>query len=258
MKQSWEFAHQQLEEGSFEQAALTLERIWFFDHDEQFPAVFEKLGEAHKRSENYDRAAHFYERAFHSAANDRLKAEMLLQKAICRLHQERNLEALSELYQIPEIDEIEFQKRQAFFTAIAAFGAERFDESEQQFKNWLLLDGRNNRNKIDTIEQLFTKVRRIRTNPKTARILSMILPGSGQIYAGDWRNGVNSLLISGGLLFAFYSVGQSTTFYESLLVVFPWFHRYYKGGFEAAEKIAAQRRKDRQSQKYQEILRALE
>ncbi len=74
-------------------------------------------------------------------------------------------------------------------------------------------------------------------NPKTARVLSMILPGAGQFYAGDIKNGLNSLLLNALLGFWFVTTGLAYTFVDAAATVTPWLFRYYGGGIRRAGEI---------------------
>ncbi len=66
-------------------------------------------------------------------------------------------------------------------------------------------------------------------SPTIAHRLSTILPGSGQIYAGDWRNGINAFLLNAGTV---YLLWQSITIGSwldlALIGSFVWW-RYYEG-----------------------------
>ena len=67
--------------------------------------------------------------------------------------------------------------------------------------------------------------------------LSMIFPGAGQFYAGDLKNGFNSLILNAGLLTWFVSYAFTYSTIDAAFTIGPWFYRYYLGGFQRAGKM---------------------
>ena len=77
----------------------------------------------------------------------------------------------------------------------------------------------------------------------------MCLPGLGQFYAGDIKNGINSLVINalfvGLFTYSFVTISPIDAYFS----VLPWFQRYYKGGYTKAGIIAEQKVKKRRAKK---------
>jgi hypothetical protein len=74
-------------------------------------------------------------------------------------------------------------------------------------------------------------------SPSTARRLSTFLPGSGQVYSGNWQKGIHSFALVGAwVALIAYSIRED----RIALAVFsiPWFARYYQGGRYHAAKLA--------------------
>ncbi len=90
---------------------------------------------------------------------------------------------------------------------------------------------------IETLLQILV-TQPYRKSPTTAKWLSTVLPGAGQMYAGDWRNGLNALLLNVGTT---YLLWQSITIRSildlTLIGSFVWW-RYYEGNRFRAETIA--------------------
>jgi len=261
LEASWGFAQELLSQGQYESAALTFERILLFDKERQFPEAIVRVADCHKRAGNYVAAAGFYQRAYFAVQTDSLQNEMILQKSFCLLQGKEFQEAIAELFHLPDEGSKEYLNRKDFYLGIAHFGAERFLDAEGYFESWLKRSTQGSEGKegaLRSLSDLFDENDRIsRLNPRKARMMSLIIPGSGQIYAGDWRNGLNSLAITGGLYYLFYINAQQTTFWESLLIVFPWFQRYYSGGMDAAYRITKTRKAERRAEKYREIIQLL-
>ncbi len=78
----------------------------------------------------------------------------------------------------------------------------------------------------------------------TAKILSMILPGVGQFYTGNYLNGLGSFawnLLSVYLTIKAFS--EERIFDGTVLANFLWF-RFYRGNIENAEKFAIQKNEE--------------
>ena len=85
---------------------------------------------------------------------------------------------------------------------------------------------------INQVESSFSHLERKirRTNPKVASALSMVLPGSGQVYSGNFSSGINSLLLTTTALSIFTIISFRYSPIEAILSVFPYYQRYYIGG----------------------------
>lgn len=92
---------------------------------------------------------------------------------------------------------------------------------------------------------------------KAARLLSTFLPGLGQTYAGDWKNGLNALLLNGVLGYVTLDAAIERDYDDALLSFFFLFYRYYTGNrYRAA--TAAQTFNDQENRRHVEtILQAL-
>ena len=85
----------------------------------------------------------------------------------------------------------------------------------------------------------------------------MIIPGLGQFYAGDIRDGLNSLIISSAFMYLGINTALQYSFIEATSVV-PWFARYYMGGYNHAKIIMENRIEEKQFSIYQQILKIIE
>ena len=98
---------------------------------------------------------------------------------------------------------------------------------------------------LGQLDSLLRKVPRYsRKSPGLAKMMSSVVPGLGQVYAHDIRNGLNAMAISivTGFMTAnsiFYGYYQEAIFTDITL-----FWRYYSGNrwlaFQAAEKYNAE------------------
>ncbi|PLX01152.1 MAG: hypothetical protein C0594_14140 [Marinilabiliales bacterium] len=99
---------------------------------------------------------------------------------------------------------------------------------------------------IAEVEHLFENQRSLmKPKPVVAKILSAIIPGSGQMYSGEYRNGINSFVLVGGLAVLTYYVASVYTILDAALAVFPWLQRYYTSGIRNAGLIADKKRRNK-------------
>jgi hypothetical protein len=109
------------------------------------------------------------------------------------------------------------------------------------------------------VNELFIKNAKIdKLKPKTAKILSIIIPGLGQFYAGDVKNGLNSFILSGGLMFLGVRSAINNSVLDAALSIMPWYQRYYTGGYNKAEAIAEAKIKERRFKVFNELLEVVE
>lgn len=73
---------------------------------------------------------------------------------------------------------------------------------------------------------------------KTALLLSLILPGSGQIYAGNIRQGAMDFLVNFGSGYLFYNAIRQQKYVDASLIFFFLINRFYLGSLNNAQKSA--------------------
>ena len=155
-----------------------------------------------------------------------------------------------ELLNLPDTLPEGQQARRNFYLGILHFSLEEYDEARDYFLR-LAPDSATSAR----IEALFLKNHRIsRVSPRKAKRLSMLLPGLGQFYAGDVKNGVNSLLLTSGLLYWGGRLLATGAGIDAVFTVLPWFQRYYSGGYNKAAILAEERKLKRRNVIYNQLL----
>lgn len=254
IKQSFDFANELYEKHDYVGAAITYRRVIYFDKAEEYrKSCYKNIADCLYETQQYEEAADYYELAFFQQKTDSLKAEILFKKLSCYLIQNSFDYAQVELLNLPNNLTLEQRRRKVFYEAVLNFSTEKYDESKKQFLQ--LIDSTNIETK-NRIEGLFLKNDKIsKLSPRKARILSMIVPGLGQFYAGDFKNGANSILLTAGIgVWGVMSAVRSTSPVDALFTMVPWFQRYYSGGYKKAEIIAENQKKKRRAKVYNEIL----
>lgn len=250
--QTFAFANSLLENGRYQEAVESYKRVLFFDQDEVYgPKVYRNIADCLYQTGAFGEAAYYYDLAYFTSPSERAKVEVSLQKTSCHLILGEYNQAQTELFNIPERLPQELLEQKIFYEALLSFALNDFDKAEKLFKKVA----------SDTleVERIFDKNAKIdRLKPKTAKTLSVILPGLGQFYAGDIKNGLNSLLLTGGLMFIGIRSAINTSFIDAAISVLPWFQRYYTGGYKKAEVIAEAKIKERRYKAFNELLDLVE
>ncbi len=248
---TYNFASHLYEKGDYESALKYYERANFFGNGYKRTDCYVHLGNCYNELQNIDEANTYYELAYFSTESDSLKNELIFLRAENMILQKKFLFALQEVFNLNATDSV-MEKRQDFYLGVIYFGLQKFDESKEYFRKTLSATDSISFSKLDELFKKNEKVSRI--NPKTARILSMIIPGLGQFYSGDVRNGINSLLITSALMLLVVDVTITYSFVDAVGSVFPWYFRYYMGGYKRAETIALRRIDIKRAKIYRRII----
>lgn len=99
--------------------------------------------------------------------------------------------------------------------------------------------------RIDSARHLYTNIfgnalssefrfckKAMKKSTTKAMIMSAILPGAGQAYIGDWKDGLNSLALNTVMMALTYSTVVTYTPVDGVLLMSPWLLRYYAGGIK--------------------------
>ncbi len=253
--QTLEFAGGQYLAGNYDAALSAYQRFLFFNKEKHAPAVYRQIADCYFRLHEYEKAAGYFDLASSSFGEDSIKNEMVFRKIASLLMKDQYDYALMELLGLEGISSSYFLDKQNFYLGITYFGMNRFDSSETSFARIL---ERNKPADINRLHALFAANKKTdRIRPRTAKILSIILPGLGQFYSGDVKSGINSFLITSAFFLLGVKTAATYSFMDAFVSVFPWYQRYYMGGYNKAEAIARKRVRDKRAMVYKEILELL-
>lgn len=248
IEETFIYANEQHQAQQYENAINAYQRVLFFDK-KSASRVYYNLAESYYQLSKYDQAAKYYDLAYSATSNDSLKYLMLFSKTTCLLLQHSYNAALAELFSLDDSLQNYWQQKKYFYFGVTYFGMANFNDA----KTYFIKAGLPEQNA--EIEQLFVQIKKVnRLNPKTAQILSIILPGLGQIYSGDIKNGINSFVLTAGFMTLALYTAYNYTVVEAILSVLPWYQRYYMGGFKNAKMIAQRKKEQRQNEIFQELM----
>jgi tetratricopeptide (TPR) repeat protein len=252
VEQSKAFADELYKEKSFQNALEVYSRVLFFDTAQIFSTkIYPTIAESYYQTEQFSLANQYFDLAY-NVSTDRLEKNAYLLKKI------------SGYLMLQQIDyaEIDFlsldstslnmaQKAEKdVFEAIITFAKGDFVKAKSAFLN-ITKDSL-------AVENLFIKNQKIsKISPTKARNLSRVIPGLGQLYVGDIKNGLNSFLLTGGLMVLGIRASIVNNVFDAIFAAGPWIQRYYKGGYTKAETIAKAKILEKRFKIYNQLLDTL-
>jgi TM2 domain-containing membrane protein YozV len=216
-----------------------------------------KIANCYLKQNNFTQSVQFFDRAYYSSNSDSIRTEAILGKSFALMMEKDFMNALTELMNLDSSSITYHNDKLNLFKGIAYFGIHEDSLSKKYFCKCV---ARLNPEFDTAIITEFNEIKRIerRYNPNKAYIFSLILPGSGQFYCGDIKEGINSALLLDGLLIASIFLAKEYSVITSLAMVLPWFQRYYLGGAKKADRITQEKKILKRNEVYQNILKTLE
>lgn len=258
LNQTMDFASRQFSMGNTAEAISLYQRVLFFDSlNIHSYNVCRDLASCYISVDNHSKAREFSRLAGNLAPSDSLKAEQIFQVAYLHLAENDYNYAIIELLGMNESESGYFQVKRNLYLGIAYFQQTDYQKSIDFFLRCIDSTDQERREELINI---LDEVRHIekRYHPKTAKILSMILPGLGQLYCGEYKGAVNSLVLTAGLAVLYIITIENYSFFDASVSVLPWFQRYYQGGFQNAENATITRKQNRIKKQYHKILSVIQ
>jgi tetratricopeptide (TPR) repeat protein len=215
--------------------ALNLyKRVDYFNPDLK---IKEKIADCYFNTDEYENALSYYkslDSLFEKESSHFVKYKQI--DCYIFLKKYNNAEKLIKSF---EMNNVENDYKYNFYSGLIYFLKSDFKQAEYYFLNTLPDTCLKEK---DEILFIFNTKKIGKPNPETAFYLSTIIPGAGQLYAGDFRNALNSFMLVGVLTWISVDMYKQLAWFDPLISIFPWLNRYYKGSSENARKIAEEKR----------------
>ncbi len=245
--------------GDYDAAITEYKRFLFFNADD--PRVDEvqfKIGLAYRAQKWWMEAAEAMIAAIQRTTETELQVERRVELAVTLIASGAYDLALVELIKVDmQSQSAQLRQRARFLRGVAYLYQFKWEQAQSVFQAYFdeIPNAAGTATEIDLL--FLDALNRSQKSEKAARLLSTFLPGLGQTYAGDWKNGVNALLLNGALGYITLDAAIERDYDDALLSFFFLFYRYYSGNrYRAAE--AAQTFNDRENRRHVEkILQAL-
>ena len=245
---SFEAAIKEFNSGNYELSIPYFKRIAFFESNNILNLKY--LADSYQNTKSYDKALVHYSLIYNISKNDSIKNEVIIEMAKTYILQEKYDYAKIEALNIKEINQT-FTDRKNYYLSIISFYLNDFESS----KNYLLLISNLSVSTQKIINDVYKSALKshLRPNPKVASFLSMVLPGSGQLYCGEFKSGINSFLLTGTAITVYTLISIRYSFIDAILGVFPYYQRYYTGGVINAQNMAKNKIKMKKMKTIKEI-----
>jgi tetratricopeptide (TPR) repeat protein len=245
--------------GDYDTAITEYKRFLFFnaDHPQAVDAQF-KIGLAYRAQEWWAEAVEAMIAAIELTTVTELQAEMRVELAVTLIASGAYDLALIELIKVDmQSQSARLRQRARFLRGVAYLYQFKWEQARSVFQVYFdeIPSAAGAAAEIDAL--FLDALNRSQKSEKAARLLSTFLPGLGQTYAGDWKNGLNALLLNGVLGYITLDAAIERDYDDALLSFFFLFYRYYAGNrYRAVE--AAQTFNDWENRRHVEkILQAL-
>ncbi|MCK5136954.1 MAG: hypothetical protein KAR19_14300 [Bacteroidales bacterium] len=235
---------------NYQNALHEYKRAFFFAGSDQKCQLSEKIADCYFVLKEFQLARTFYDSALHYSIHDSLRIDHAFQKVLCYMMEDNFGYALLKLDDLEVGTPIHLQRRKNLYQGICYFGVEQYDASHQHLLN-SIPEGDTIRK--SQLHQLYKSRKKLkRPNSNVAIILSIVVPGSGQVYSGDIKDGLNSFLLLGGLFY----LGTCTSMIGPVIII-PFFYRYYMGGILHAKQAAGEKRNEKRYGYYSNLTEIL-
>jgi hypothetical protein len=253
-----------MEREHYDQAITEYLRFIFFSQRDGFPdpdqemisEAFYNMGICYRNQFEWEKAVQAINKSITYTSNDSIREERKLAIAIIRITSTSYSAAEMELLRLVHFSKINSIKQKArFFLGICQIYQFKWQDAQYQFKEYYL---RSVQNKDKELNLLLEQANRLHyKSPGKATWFSTFIPGTGQIYSGDLKNGINALAISlltGYLLIDAWIDKSYQDFFISYLGLF-W--RYYQGNRANARYLSEEYNKNLNGKTAQKILNYL-
>ena len=221
-------------QGNSDAAITEYKRFLFFHPDDpRIGEVYYNVGLAYKAQGLWTEAVTALRTATSLAINNEAKSAYQLTLAVTLIATKNydlaQLELIKVVLRKPSVP---LFRRALFLQGVAYIYQFRWEEARSVLQDYIP-DKR--------LDVLFEDALNVpQKSIRVAKILSTILPGAGHIYTGDWRDGLNSLVLNGALGFLTIDAVLAEHYADAALWGGFAFLRYYRGSTFRAGAAAEQ------------------
>jgi tetratricopeptide (TPR) repeat protein len=248
------FADSKFEQGDYIAASKEYNRAYFFAYGQNDRLLY-RIAECYFHTQQYEQAGDFFDRAYRLSQNDSLKNNAVLGKAYSLLMDGEFVLCLGELMNLSDVAGQKQLQQYHLIKGIAHFQLMQDELSEVEFRQYMAIADAPDYLLL-SLENEFHNVKRYpkRYNPQRAYVMSAIIPGSGQMMSGEIKEGINSMLLIGGLYLVALRVMSLYSFWDGAIALLPWVQRYYFGGMDSSKEIAKTKINRKRYQTYNQII----
>jgi len=236
-----DIADRYVREGNLDAAITEYYRhAYLHPDDESLSSVYTKLGIACRDAGLLQPALRAFSTAIEKSRSPIDRARVRIELALTHLVFDQPLQSqlvMMRLLASPPGDSLLMMRAHAI-AGVACLLSHQWNEAPGYLRQWA--GGRPEA--VAQTEQLIAIISDTSSiphrSPTVAIIMSAIIPGLGQIYCGEYLDGLNSMALNGAMIFNMYSQIEQSRWVALGLVGLPLVSRYYMGNLEHAERYA--------------------
>ena len=239
------------EAGNYDAAITEYKRFLFFHPDDpRVGEVYYNIGLAYRAESLWTEAIAALRTATHYAVDRASKSEYQLALAVTLIATKNydlaELELIKVMLRNPSA---RLHRRTLFLQAVLSIYQFRWEEARSVGREYTADE------QLDTLFDAAVNVPQ--KSASVASVLSRILPGLGHIYVGDWRGGLNALLLNGALGFLTIDAVLDGHYTDAALWGGLVLLRYYQGNTFRARTTVEQFNAQKSRQAAEALLRRL-
>lgn len=229
--------------GDYYNAITEYKRFIFFNsnkNNDNLSYVYFKIGLAYRNQKKWQECTNTFQKSIQTAATEEIRDERKIALAIALISNGHYSTAEFLLIKVEMFSRIpKLKQKAAFFRAISSLYSFKWNQARETFHFYSINAKSESQEIFNQVDSLLAEAKDFKyKSPKLAKMLSAILPGSGQIYAGDWGNGVNALLINAATGYLFVNDFLNHQYLDAIFNSLFLFERFYSGNRSNAEKSA--------------------
>lgn len=205
-------------------AAITEYKRFLFFHPRETRAaeVYYKIGQSYREQGLWQDAIIAMRNAVLHASKKEIKSDYQLNLAVTLIASGNYDLARLELIKVSIRHPFgPFYQRAIFLQAVAFIYQFRWEEAQEVLEEYTT---------DEILDSLFNRAINLpRKSTRIARVLSSILPGTGQIYAGNWKGGLNAFLLNGTLGYVAVDGILDQNYVDAFMWAYYILFRYYRG-----------------------------
>ena len=208
---------------NYDAAITEYKRFLFFQpDDDKVPEIYHRIGILHRNLGLLSEAIDSIRQAVIRTSDKEKKSEYQIDLAVTLIANKdydlARLELIKVLIRNPS--EVLYY-RALLLQGVTYIYQFRWEEAQETFKNYT---------QDEKLNEIFQKIDNLPYKSKLiAKILSGILPGSGQIYAGNWKSGLNALALNSAFGYVTVDSILDQNYVDAILWTYFIFQRYYQG-----------------------------
>ena len=198
--------------------------LFFQPDDDKVPEIYHRIGILHRNLGLLSEAIDSIRQAVIRTSDKEKKSEYQIDLAVTLIaNKDYDLARLELIKVLIRNPSEALYNRTLFLQGVTYTYQFRWEEAQETFKNYT---------QDEKLNEIFQKIDNLPYKSKLiAKILSGILPGSGQIYAGNWKSGLNALALNSAFGYVTVDSILDQNYVDAILWTYFIFQRYYQGNF---------------------------